>query len=308
MMLRLSYGTAVKMGLKKGKMMAEPTTAYIMLGEKCRSNCSFCAQARSRTKEGYLSRVLWLPYPPEVLKKLKGFLRICFQTLDYEEVVEDLLSLLPLVPPRIPVSVSIVPIERREMLLLADNVETISFALDAANKELFDEVKGYKVGNRFTWEMVWNALDTARGIFKMVNTHLIVGLGESDYDLYSVMRKLRDMNISVALFSYTPLFGGEYPDIGRYRAIQLLRYLLYRGHDDFLTFEDGKIVEISIPVEERSSVERGIPFMTSGCPGCNRPFYNERPGGPIYNFPHPLRDNERRMAMEQLTRYVRKIN
>ncbi|HDI74230.1 MAG TPA: hypothetical protein ENF57_04430 [Candidatus Korarchaeota archaeon] len=26
-------------------------------------------------------------------------------------------------------------------------------------------------------------------------------------------------------------------------------------------------------------------FLTSGCPSCNRPFYNERPRGPIYNFP-----------------------
>jgi biotin synthase len=35
----------------------------------------------------------------------------------------------------------------------------------------------------------------------------------------------------------------------------------------------------------------GEPFMTSGCPGrdgkvaCNRPYGNERPSGPIRNFP-----------------------
>lgn len=25
-------------------------------------------------------------------------------------------------------------------------------------------------------------------------------------------------------------------------------------------------------------------FMTSGCPDCDRPYYNESPRGPIYNF------------------------
>ena len=35
----------------------------------------------------------------------------------------------------------------------------------------------------------------------------------------------------------------------------------------------------------RETVKTGIPFMTSGCPGCNRPYYNERPSGPLYNYP-----------------------
>jgi biotin synthase len=25
--------------------------------------------------------------------------------------------------------------------------------------------------------------------------------------------------------------------------------------------------------------------MTSGCPNCNRPYYNETPSGPILNYP-----------------------
>lgn len=307
-MIRLSYGTAVKLGLKMGKMMAEPTTAYIMLGERCYSNCSFCAQARSRRKENFLSRIMWLPYPKEVLKKIKGFSRICFQTLDYPEVIEDLLSLIPLLPSNIPISVSIVPISEGDMELLRDKIDIISFALDAANKELFDEVKGYKVGNRFTWEDIWSALKIARGIFREVNTHIIVGLGESDEDLYSVMKDLRDLRISTALFSYTPIFGGEYPPVERYRAIQLTRYLLYRGYDDFLVIEDGKIKEITIPKRERQNVERGIPFLTSGCPGCNRPFYNERPGGNIYNYPYIPRENERKLIFQQLKSYLRKLN
>jgi biotin synthase len=32
--------------------------------------------------------------------------------------------------------------------------------------------------------------------------------------------------------------------------------------------------------------------MTSGCPDCDRPYYNEEPKGPLYNFPRRLRDDE----------------
>jgi len=32
-------------------------------------------------------------------------------------------------------------------------------------------------------------------------------------------------------------------------------------------------------------IKTGYPFITSGCPGCNRPYYNESPRGPLYNYP-----------------------
>ncbi len=303
-MIRISYGTAVKMGLKRAKMNAEPTTAYIMLGEKCRSNCSFCAQRRTAPKNDYLSRILWIPYPMEVLKSLKGFARICFQTLDYEEVVDDLLRIIPMLP-RIPISVSIVPIPRDDMLRLKDaSVDIISIALDAANEEIFDEVKGKKVGNHFTWKGHWKSLSLAKEIFGEANTHLIVGLGESDEDLINVMYRLEEMGITVALFSYTPVFGGKTPSVSRYRAIQLSRYLIFRGYKDFLRIKKGKIEKIRVPEEEKENVERGLPFITSGCPGCNRPFYNERPGGMIYNYPYLPDEGEVKKIMEQLKKYA----
>jgi biotin synthase len=33
-------------------------------------------------------------------------------------------------------------------------------------------------------------------------------------------------------------------------------------------------------------------FMTSGCPGCNRPYFNERVSGPIFNFPRKPKAEE----------------
>ena len=39
-------------------------------------------------------------------------------------------------------------------------------------------------------------------------------------------------------------------------------------------------------------IQSGIPFQTTGCPNCNRPFYNERPGKKLYNYPKILSSKE----------------
>jgi biotin synthase len=49
---------------------------------------------------------------------------------------------------------------------------------------------------------------------------------------------------------------------------------------------EGRITDFGMPVEALHRVIRsGVPFITSGCPDCNRPYYNEKPGGPLYNYP-----------------------
>jgi biotin synthase len=44
----------------------------------------------------------------------------------------------------------------------------------------------------------------------------------------------------------------------------------------------------------------GEAFRTSGCPDCNRPFYNEQPGGPLYNYPRPLAAGEALRAIQEM--------
>jgi biotin synthase len=52
---------------------------------------------------------------------------------------------------------------------------------------------------------------------------------------------------------------------------------------------NGGLTDFGIDIEPL--IQIGEPFMTSGCPGrdgkvaCNRPYGNERPSGPIRNFP-----------------------
>ncbi len=289
--VRPSLGTLGVLGLKDVKMSAIPTTAYIMLGDRCRSNCSFCTQRRENPQSDRLSRVIWPGYDEDALidalRHKRNFARVCLQTLDYEGMVEDSVRIAGQLSDIYPVSVSMVPVPEEDMLILRDaGVEYMSIALDAANPEIFRKIKGKGTGNKFTWESHWKALKASVNIFGKGNTHLIVGLGESDEDLIDVMLKLRDTGVYTALFAYTPVNGGSPPNFGRYRAIQMARSLIYEYEISDFEFRDGKIVGFGADEDVMEEAEKRA-FLTSGCPGCNRPFYNERPGRPLYNYPFP---------------------
>ncbi|MGC8663715.1 MAG: radical SAM protein [Thermoplasmata archaeon] len=296
--LKLSLGSAISLGLMNGRLNVPFSTIYIMLGEECISNCLFCTQSRDAKKKKHLSRVTWYEFDLEkIINKIKekNYSRICFQTLDYPDILYDLLKVLPFFYKlNIPISVSIAPPIQGNLKSISDYVDTISIALDAANDKLFEKIKGIERGNRFTWQDHWKCLIESRAFFKNVNTHLIVGLGESDKDLVNTMLRLKNLAISTALFSYTPVLGfGSKPTIERYRKIQLARCLIYNYNteiDSFRFNENSELEKI-----ESKNLERAISdpscFITSGCLGCNRPFYNESPRN-IYNFPYKPKDDD----------------
>ncbi len=308
--VRPSIGTLGALGLRRMNMAAMPTTAYIMVGDRCSSNCAFCTQRRENPENERLSRVTWPRYPTEeIIRALKDgndiFSRICFQTLDYGEVVEDTLYLSEKLNGIAPVSVSMVPISKARMLELRDaGVEHLSIALDAANPDIFEKIRGKTVGNRFTWEGNRRALRDSVEVFGKGNTHLIVGLGESDEDLIGTMIKLRDTGIYTALFAYTPVNGGSAPSTGRYRAIQLSHALIYREGFDSFEFEKGKISATYAPTETLEKAAKSA-FLTSGCPGCNRPFYNEKPGDRfLYNYPYPVSEDTAKTGLKMAMDYI----
>ena len=187
--VRVSIGSAIVMGLRKGRLDAKPTTAYLLMcrNKKCSANCSFCPQAReSKGRADRLSRVTWPQFPTKqvvdnlvtVLKK--GELnRVCIQSLNYPEVFNDVLCLVREIRSKseVPISVSCKPLDRKKIKLWADaGVDRISIALDAATEKIFDNVKGINVCGPYLWEKQRKALNEAVEVFGegSVSTHLIV--------------------------------------------------------------------------------------------------------------------------------------
>jgi len=118
------------------------------------------------------------------------------------------------------------------------------------------------------------------------------------------------MNVTPAIFAFTPVRGTALetkpqPPIEKYRRIQLARYLIVKKYarSKNMHFDStGRLTDYGIKKETLTYiVETGKPFLTSGCPNCNRPFYNEKPSGPIYNYPRNIRNEEISAIKQQLS-------
>lgn len=318
--IRVAFGTGVVLDLWEGRLSAVPTTAHFLTyhSNKCISNCKFCPQARgSNADRRKLSRVVWPTCELErVLAALKEghteFKRICLQAVNYPLVVDDLCELVGKIKSvcDLPVSVSCNPLAPRDIeRLAAAGAERVCIALDAATDSVFKRVKGAEVKSPYTWEGCIRSLYEARAIIGGgVSTHLIVGLGESEQEMVQAIQFLYDKGITIGLFAFTPIAGTPLanlpqPDLASYRRIQLARHLIVNDiiRSDRVRFNGERIEDFGVIGDVlRETIDSGEPFMTSGCPNCNRPFYNEAPRGPIYNYPWKPTHEEITKIREQL--------
>ena len=306
--IRVSFGSAVILGLADGRLDAEPTTVYMLTHKpgKCAASCAFCPQSKiSEGRSDLLSRVIWPIFDTaDVVERVEAAFadgkirRVCIQALNYPRVQHHLVSLARKIRSLsdVPVSVSCQPLCSEDMLRLVEaGVGRASIALDAVTKELFEEVKGTLVGGPYTWKGHLKALKEAIEVFgkNHVTTHLIAGLGEKESDFVAMIQRCVDLGVYPALFAFTPIPGTAMadhhpPSLEYYRRLQLAHYLITRQETRYedMSFRDNRLADYGLPREELLSVTRtGEPFRTSGCPGCNRPYYNERPSGPVYNYP-----------------------
>jgi biotin synthase len=314
--IRVSTGSAIVLGLLKGKLDAKPTTAYLLMcrNEKCSANCGFCPQAReSKGRADRLSRVTWPTFPiGEVVEAIKRtarvgtIKRVCIQTLNYPEAFDDVLFLVNEIKSRtmLPISVSCKPLEPEMLKAWLDaGVNRVSIALDAATTKIFDNVKGQNIGGPYKWEIQRKALKDAVEVFGegSVSTHLIVGLGETEKELCQTIQWCVDSGVYPGLFAFTPIPGTALenmspPSLSSYRRAQVAHYLLTHKKTclEKMEFDNGgRLTNFGISKEQLIKlIDTGKPFLTSGCPGCNRPYYNERPGGLFYNYPRQPRPKE----------------
>ena len=313
--IRLSVGSAVQLGLRRARMDASPTTIYTMLGDKCLGACGFCTQSRLNTADKtLLSRVIWPEFPmDDVLDGVKatdGVGRICIQTLKYADLLPDLIAAAKALAAAsdAPISICMNPVDKAWLVALKDaGVERVGVGLDCATEETFAAIKP-----GFNWNAYQRFIDDTIDVFGRGSVHLIVGLGDSDAALVRAFQTYHDKGCSIALFAYTPVRGTALdfppPPLERYRALQLARYFIL--HDlatlDNMTFEGEKLAAIDVEPSVLARVlDTGTAFRTSGCPSCNRPMYNERPGGAMYNHPRALTPDEKAGARTALARYLK---
>jgi len=313
--IRISVGSAMVLGLIEGWLDTLPTTIYMLTYKhgKCSASCAFCPQSKTSSgRADMLSRVIWPEFPTdkvvvriaEVYKK-GNVQRVCIQALNYSNVQRDLINITSSIREtcEIPISVSCQPLSLKRIQALAEaGVNRISVALDAATEELFDKVKGASAGGPYRWKNHLKSLLEAVQVFgrNNISTHLIAGLGEQEEDFVKLIQKCVDMGVYPAVFAFTPVPGTimEYkspPTIGTYRKLQLAQYLITRGLTRYekMRFAKGHLIDFRLQKTNLFKVVKsGEPFRTSGCPGCNRPYYNERPGGIIYNYPKEITENE----------------
>jgi lipoyl synthase len=322
--IRVSTGTAIVLGLIKGKLGAAPSTAYLMtykLG-KCAANCSFCPQARgSKSSADLLSRISWPIFPtPEVITALGmavengAIKRVCIQALNYPNVFAHLQELVKEIKnqAKVPVSVSCQPLNRENIELLHKvEIDRIGIALDAATEAVFNKVKGKEVGSTYQWKGQFSMLSLALQIFGKgnVSTHLIVGLGETEKEAAEIIQRCVDLGVLPALFAFTPVRGTALdshkpPTVQSYRRIQIARYLIAKHLSNFENMQfnfHGDVEKFGVDSDLlKSAIDGGEPFRTSGCQDCNRPFYNEKPSGPIYNYPY----EPSRQEIEEIKRHL----
>jgi len=324
--IRVSLGSAIVLGLLRGKLDAMPTTAYLLTYSRgrCTANCGFCPQAReSNSRADMLSRVSW---PVFSTKRVLGGIenevkncrikRVCLQALNYPEVFTHLLTLVKAICSRVkvPISVSCQPLNRKNMHQLVEaGAERIGIPLDAATEELFNRVKGRSVGGPYIWEKQFKLLNEAVEVFgkDKVSTHLIVGLGETEKEMAETIQKCVEMRVLPALFAFTPILGtalekNAQPPVPTYRRVQLVRYLIFHeiARYEDMRFDLNRISDFGVDKEVLMGIiQTGEPFLTSGCPNCNRPYYNEKPSGPVYNYPRPLTKIETAKILQELKMY-----
>ncbi len=340
--VQMSTAAAITLGLVEGQMHGCSCTRCLNLlltyPEGCRANCAYCGLARHRESErNYADRnFIRVDWPAvsmdEIVDRIaadvKGtpFHRMCISMITHPNSDEDTVTVLKkwtdrIDPEAIPISILSNPttMTRDDVQRLRDmGSDIFTVALDAATPELFDRTRGKGVQSPHTWKKYWDTLLEARDIFgpQKFGAHIIVGMGETEYEVMKVVQELVDLGGHSHMFCFFPEKGSLMDHLpatprDQWRRVQLARYLVdYCGvRIEQMKFDDqGRISDFGMPASELSLIiDAGIAFRTSGCPGkfaedisaCDRP-YGDSPPSNIASYPFALKDVDIRKVRSQL--------
>jgi biotin synthase len=325
--VQMSTAAAITLGIMAGKMYRCACTRCLNLlltyPEGCRANCAYCGLARHREAERNYAdrnfiRVDWPAVPLERAIDIVArdgrntpFHRMCISMITHPRSDADTVTVLGNWTARIPPDVVPVSILSNPTTMTRDDVlglhslgaDIFTVALDAATPEIFDRTRGKGVQSPHSWDHYWKILQAARDIFgpQKFGAHLIVGMGETEAEVLSVIQRIVDMGGHSHMFCFFPEKGSlmdHLPPTPRdqWRRVQLARYLIdYCGKRvESMRFDDaGRVADYGIPKSELDAIiDAGVAFRTSGCPGkfrtdvsaCDRP-YGDSPPTNIASYP-----------------------
>jgi len=160
---------------------------------------------------------------------------------------------------RIPVSILISPtlMEREDLVAMKDaGAEKVGIAIDLATPELFDKYRGKGVSGPHKWDKYWEIIRAALDIFghPHVGAHLMVGMGETEEQMVSLMQRLWCMGVMNHLFAFFAEEGSQLGDRPQppwptYLRVQLARYLIEEGlsSQEKMRFdEQGHVIDYAI--------------------------------------------------------------
>jgi len=340
--VQMSTAAAITLGIMKGNMYRTSCTRCLNLlltyPEGCRANCAYCGLARHREAERDYAdrnfiRVDWPAVPLDTAIDIvardgaaSAFHRMCISMITHPRADEDTVTVLKkwtdrIDPSAIPVSILSNPMTmtRGDVKRLRDlGADIFTVALDATTPEIFDRTRGKGVQSPHTWKKYWEILLDARDVFgpQKFGAHIIVGMGETEYEALSLVQKIVDLGGHNHMFCFFPEKGSLMDHLpatprDQWRRVQLARYLIdYRGlRVESLSFDgEGRVTDFGIPQSELDAViDAGIAFRTSGCPGkfrddvsaCDRP-YGDSPPSNIASYPFQPNQNDVRKIRRQL--------
>jgi biotin synthase len=325
--VQMSNAAAITLGIMPGKMHRCGCTRCLNLlltyPEGCRANCAYCGLARHREAERDYAdrnfiRVDWPAVPMQQVVDIVArdgerspFHRMCISMITHPDSDADTVAVLKtwtsrIDPSAIPVSILSNPttMQRGDVARLKDlGADIFTVALDAATPAIFDRTRGKGVQSPHKWQKYWEVLLDARDIFgpQKFGAHIIVGMGETEHEVLSLVQQLVDLGGHSHLFSFFPEQGSLMDHLpatprDQWRRVQLARYLIdYAGvRVEQMSFDaEGRVTGYGLPQAELDDVvNQGVAFRTSGCPGkfrddvsaCDRP-YGDSPPSNIASYP-----------------------
>jgi biotin synthase len=320
--VRLSFGADMVLGFSPGVFLHNALNTTINLlqyyPDGCKANCAYCGQAREVAQGPECKTLIRVEWPlrrlDDVIKKIKerqgdpkyGLQRICVGQLAHPRAAQDSIEITRRIREagiELSISELITPtytFKHHLIEMRKAGGDMVDVAIDAASKRVFEETRGKKIRSMHSWDRYLKGIDEAVEVFGKGNAgiHLIIGLGETEKEAVDIMWYAHTRDAKITLFAFYPEQGTfmekrKPAPVNVYRRMQLARWLIENDLVDYSAFkfdEEGKLIDIDLPTD--LTIDDIAPaFMTSGCPGCNRPYSNERPTMVLRNIPwYPSRE------------------